>query len=131
MKWSRLCRVCKHRHDFDPLVDECPFSQNTAECDRKLLKEIREGKGLKPLKEIPEGQGLVLVPADMDRKPKKRRRSRPAPMPEPKPYYTHGSKYPDSIRICFDDGHTEIYDRRMNQPRPGEYYNFPMRRKQG
>lgn len=135
MKWSRLCSECKHRHDFDPLVDECPFSQNMAECDRKLLKEIREGQGLKLLKEIPEGQGLILIPADanpaeMERKMKKfHRRSRPAPMPEPKPYYTHGDKYPDSVRICFEDGHTEIYDRRISQPSPAGYVNNSRRGK--
>ena len=137
MKWHRLCSVCKHRNDFDPLVDECPFSQNTAECDRKLLKEIREGKGLKPLKEIGDGQGLVLIPAnanpaELDRKPKKRRRSRPVVLPEPMPYYDRSSsQYPDRIRVSFADGHTEIYDRRISYPTPGEYVNYPQRRKKG
>ena len=62
----------------------------------------------------------------------KRRRRRPAVLAEPVPYYDHGgSQYPDRIRISFADGHTEIYDRRLNQPRPDEYINFPARRKQG
>ncbi len=123
MKWSRLCSECKHRHDFDPLTDECPYEKNPAECDRKLLKEIREG------------QGLILIqadtrPAEMERKMKKfRRRSRPAPMPEPKPYYTHGDRYPDSVRISFEDGHTEIYDRRISQPSTVGYVNNSRRGK--
>ena len=60
----------------------------------------------------------------------RRRRRRPALLPEPVPYYDHGgSQYPDRIRVSFADGHTEIYDRRLNQPRPDGYYNFPMRGK--
>ena len=122
MKWSRICSECKHRHDFDPLVDECPFSQNMAECDRKLLKEIREG------------QGLILISADanqavMERKMKKFRSRRPEVMPQPKPYYTHGDRYPDSIRISFADGHKEIYDRRISQPSPVGYVNNSRRGK--
>lgn len=120
MKWNRQCSVCKHRNDFDPLVDECPYAQNPVECDRKLLKEIRDG------------QGLVLVPADLDRKPKKRRRGRPVVLPEPMPYYDRSSsQYPDRIRVSFADGHTEIYDRRISYPTPGEYVNYPQRRRKG
>lgn len=127
MKWNRQCSVCKHRNDFDPLVDECPYAQNPVECDRKLLKEIRDG------------QGLVLIPAnanpeELERllKLKKRRRSRPVVLPEPMPYYDRSSsQYPDRIRVSFADGHTEIYNRRISYPTPGEYVNYPQRRRKG
>ena len=60
----------------------------------------------------------------------RRRRRRPAPLPEPATYYDRAeSKYPDRIRISFADGHTEIYDRRLNQPRPVQYVNDPNRRR--
>ena len=61
-----------------------------------------------------------------------RRRRRPAPLPEPVVYYGRSdSQYPETIRLSFTDGHTEIYDRRLNQPRPDSYINasFPRRRK--
>ena len=62
----------------------------------------------------------------------RRRRRRPELLPEPAAYYDRtDSKYPDRIRPSFADGHTEVYDRRMNQPRPGEYVNWPQRRRQG
>ena len=61
----------------------------------------------------------------------RRRRRRPAALPEPATYYDDpDSKYPDRVRISFKDGHTEIYDRRVNQPRPGAYINWPKRRTQ-
>ena len=61
--------------------------------------------------------------------PRRRRRSRPAPLPEPAVYYDREeSKYPDRVRICFKDGHTVIYDRRVNQPRPDGYVNWPRRK---
>ena len=49
----------------------------------------------------------------------RRRRRRPEPLPEPAVYYDReNSRYPDRVRLSFPDGHTEIYDRRVNQPRP-------------
>ena len=54
----------------------------------------------------------------------RRRRRRPSALPEPATYYDRPeSKYPDRVRLSFADGHTEIYDRRVNQPRPGAYIN--------
>ena len=44
-----------------------------------------------------------------------RRRRRPTPLPEPATYYDKpDSKYPDRIRVSFADGHTELYDKRVN-----------------
>lgn len=61
--------------------------------------------------------------------PRRRRRSRPAPLPEPAVYYDReDSRYPDRVRLSFPDGHTEIYDRRVNQPRPDGYVNWPRRK---
>ena len=61
----------------------------------------------------------------------RRRRRRPEILPEPAAYYDRtDSKYPDRIRLSFKDGHTEIYDRRVNQPRPTAYINYPKRRSQ-
>ena len=58
------------------------------------------------------------------------RHKKPDPMPEPAVYYARSdSKYPDVIRMSFDDGHTEIYDRRVNQPSPDNYVNQPQRRR--
>ena len=46
----------------------------------------------------------------------RRRRRRPAALPEPATYYDKPeSKYPDRVRVSFADGHTEIYDRRVNE----------------
>ena len=60
----------------------------------------------------------------------KRRRRRLAPLPEPAVYYDRqDSKYPDRVRLSFPDGHTEVYDRRVNQPRPEAYVNNPTRRR--
>ena len=43
----------------------------------------------------------------------------PKPMPEPVVYYGRSdSQYPETIRMSFADGHTEIYDRRVIQPQP-------------
>ena len=59
----------------------------------------------------------------------RRRRRRLQPLPEPAVYYDRdSSKYPDRIRLSFPDGHTEVYDRRVNQPRPEGYFNWPRRR---
>lgn len=44
---------------------------------------------------------------------------RPAPMKVAVPRYEYEhSKYPDSIRVSFLDGHTEIYDKRTYMPHP-------------
>ena len=59
----------------------------------------------------------------------RRRRRRPEPLPEPAVYYDRqDSRYPDRVRLSFQDGHTEIYDRRVNQPRPDGYVNWPRRK---
>lgn len=59
-----------------------------------------------------------------------RRRRRPTPLPQPAAYYDKpDSKYPDRLRVSFADGHTEIYDRRVNQPRPDGYVNWTGRKK--
>lgn len=61
---------------------------------------------------------------------RKERHKNPEPMPSPVVYYSRSdSKYPETIRMSFADGHTEIYDRRVNQPRPGSYINEPARRR--
>ena len=54
-----------------------------------------------------------------------RRRRRPTALPEPATYYDR----PDRIRVSFADGHTEIYDKRVNQPRPVTFINDPRRAK--
>ena len=58
------------------------------------------------------------------------RNRKPVMMPEPAVYYSKSdSRYPETIRISFSDGHTEIYDRRVNQPRPNTYVNSPYGRR--
>ena len=58
------------------------------------------------------------------------RNRKPEPLPEPAAYYDRqSSRYPDRIRLSFADGHTEIYDRRVNQPKPNTYVNSQMRRR--
>lgn len=45
-------------------------------------------------------------------------------------YYDHeGSVYPDRIRISFSDGHTAIYDIRVEQPAPVIVQNIRIIRK--
>ena len=59
----------------------------------------------------------------------KRRRRRLRPLPEPAVYYDReDSRYPDRVRLSFPDGHTEIYDKRVNQARPDGYVNWPRRK---
>lgn len=115
MKWHRLCGICEHREEFDPLVDECPYEQDPVKCGKKMVNNLKAARGIEPFPETAT--------------PKKRHRSRPEVMPQPKPYYTHGDKYPDSVRISFEDGHTEIYDRRISQPSPVGYVNNSRRGK--
>ena len=76
----------------------------------------------------------IPVQRQEEKKPQRARRADrhkyPKPMPEPVVYYGRGdSQYPETIRMSFADGHTEIYDRRVNQPRPDGYVNSPMRRR--
>ena len=68
---------------------------------------------------------------------------RPEIMQSAVPGYDHeSSRYPDHLRVSFMDGHTEIYDRRIEQPAPviienikiirkwkQGYVNKPMRRR--
>lgn len=45
--------------------------------------------------------------------------SRPKLLDRAVPNYEHDcSIYPDQIRVSFCDGHTEVYDRRVEQPVP-------------
>lgn len=37
---------------------------------------------------------------------------------KPAKFYREMDKYPSQIKIMFEDGHTEIYDRRIEQPAP-------------
>ena len=54
----------------------------------------------------------------------------PEPLPAPVVYYDRGcGPYPETIRMSFSDGHTEIYDRRVKQPSPRKYLNMPQRRR--
>lgn len=86
----------------------------------------------------PEGffdEEMKTVPAGTviewpERQSRVERHKKPAPLPEPAVYYDRqDSRYPDRIRISFADGHTEIYDKRVNQPRPEQYVNAPNRRR--
>jgi hypothetical protein len=68
---------------------------------------------------------------------------RPQMLEEAVPNYDHNcSIYPDQIRVSFSDGHTEVYERRVEQPAPvimeniriirkwkQGYINQPMRRR--
>lgn len=54
----------------------------------------------------------------------------PEPLPSPVVYYgKDAGKYPETIRMSFADGHTEIYERRVEQPSPQAYLNMPSRRR--
>ena len=54
----------------------------------------------------------------------------PEPLPEPAVYYGRNTgNYPETIRLSFRDGHTEIYDRRVKQPSPRAYLNMSRRRR--
>lgn len=45
--------------------------------------------------------------------------SRPQLLDRAVPNYEHDCNiYPDQIRVSFSDGHTEVYDRRVEQPAP-------------
>ena len=52
------------------------------------------------------------------------------PLPNPAVYYNYNeSKYPDSIRVSFSDGHTEIYERQIKQPSPRRYLKMALHEK--
>ena len=92
------CLGCEHELDIDWASYSCPF-KGTAECQQ------------------------------MKRKKRTERNRKPVMMPEPAVYYSRSdSRYPETIWISFSDGHTEIYDRRVNQPRPDGYVNWPRRK---
>ena len=56
--------------------------------------------------------------------------SRPQLLDRPVPNYEHDcSIYPDQIRVSFSDGHTEVYDRRVEQPAPVILENIRIIRK--
>ena len=61
----------------------------------------------------------------------RRRRRRLRPLPEPAVFYDTGDQYPDRVILSFPNGHTVLYDRRVNQPAPDDYINYPKRRIQG
>ncbi|MBO7662854.1 MAG: hypothetical protein J6U01_05745 [Clostridia bacterium] len=45
-------------------------------------------------------------------------------------YYDHEiSRYPDSVRVSFKDGHTAVYDLRVEQPAPVFEENIQITRK--
>ena len=57
------------------------------------------------------------------------------PLPE---YKRESSKYPEQLRVCFEDGHTAVYELRVEQPAPviienmkckQGYVNKPLRRR--
>lgn len=72
-------------------------------------------------------------------------KERPEMLPETVGYYDYDiSKYPDRLRVSFEDGRTLIYEARMEQPHPiiienmriirkwkQGYVNKPRRRRRG
>ena len=56
--------------------------------------------------------------------------NRPEIMEKVVPYYSHAwSKYPDQIRMSFEDGKSVIYEARMEQPAPVIIENIKIIRK--
>lgn len=54
----------------------------------------------------------------------------PEMLPNPVPHYEREiGKYPDSIRVSFKDGHTAVYDIRVEQPAPVIVENIKIIRK--
>lgn len=96
---SKECDNCENRMDIDWISWTCP-NMGTDECQQtKRLKRTERNKNQQP-------------------------------MPKPAVYYDRsGSRYPETIRLSFEDGHTEIYDRRVEQPSPQQYLNMPNRRR--
>ena len=92
-----------------------------AEMKVSLLRDIKEGNGLPK---------IIIHDEQQKRTRRAEKRKRPEPLPEPAVFYKRSdSKYPDMIRLSFKDGHTEVYDRRVNQPRPDTYVNDPRRKR--
>ena len=55
---------------------------------------------------------------------------RPDMLGKPVPTYTHGeSMYPEQLRALFSDGHTAVYDLRVEQPAPVIMENIRIIRK--
>ena len=48
----------------------------------------------------------------------KKLRHFPKMLPEPLQIYSMNGKYPDILRVSFNDGSTQIYDLRVQQPEP-------------
>ena len=84
------------------------------EEDRRILEDIRAGKGLPPIRSNRPGEEKL------------------SPLPEPAVHYDRpDSLYPDTIRLSFPDGKTVVYDRRIKQPGPRRYLNMPRHQKKG
>jgi hypothetical protein len=45
-------------------------------------------------------------------------KNRPKMLPEPLTLYPMKGKYPDILRVSFEDGTTRVYDLRITQPHP-------------
>ena len=114
-----LCETCKHKGQklWEKPCSECGDGREWVKAEETLQEFlIRRAK-----------------------ESEKRPRILDKPLPK---YERDSSKYPDQIRVCFEDGHTEIYDRRIEQPAPviienikiirkwkQGYVNKPMRRR--
>ena len=56
--------------------------------------------------------------------------NKPTILPKPVPMYEReGSKYPEMIRVSFNDGSTAVYDLRVEQPAPVIIENIRIIRK--
>ena len=56
--------------------------------------------------------------------------NKPTILPKPMPNYEHDcSIYPDQIRVSFSDGHTAVYELRVEQPAPVIIENIKIIRK--
>ena len=116
---NMLCDTCKHKgiHPAKIPCLDCDDGDNYEKHDETFQEfMIRKGK---------------------------EEEKRPKMLPNPAPNYERdSSKYPDSVRISFKDGHTAVYDIRIEQPAPviienikiirkwkQGYVNKPMRRR--
>ena len=94
-----ICSRCRYGYDADYISGTCP-EMGTDECEMKRAEKAR-----------------FLSPQQK-------------PLPEPAVHFDRPeSMYPDTVRLSFPDGHTEIYDRRVKQPSPRKYLNMPNRRR--
>ena len=56
--------------------------------------------------------------------------NKPTILPKPVPSYEHDfSEYPELIRVSFSDGHTAVYELRVEQPAPVIIENIKIIRK--